>query len=102
MEQYLISHINCGYYCGKNLRASKQQLELLFNLGSDVSYDLRKGTNLTGWGEAATNPFTHGETKARKLDIKYQSSQSENASDSVRTFYSGGERPFIDERWRVV
>ena len=45
--------------CGRNLGVSNQQSELLMtsilDIGNDLG-DLRKGTNMTGWGETAQNP----------------------------------------------
>ena len=52
-DQFMFFLLEC---CGRYLGASNQQSKLFFDLGSDFGYDLCKRTNVTSWGEAATNP----------------------------------------------
>ena len=52
--------------CGRNLGTINQQSILLFDLGNDLGYDLRKRTNVTGRGEANTNLSRVGTRLRRK------------------------------------
>ena len=53
--QVLIVFSN-GFCCGRNLGTSNKQSELLLCSVFNLGYDLRKRTNVTIRGEAATNP----------------------------------------------
>ncbi|GFS46180.1 hypothetical protein Acr_00g0100630 [Actinidia rufa] len=93
---------NC---CGRNLGTNNQQSILLLisvsTSGVRVVICAREQTLLAGARPLQTPPaWRSDQGEQAKQRIIYQSSQSENASDSYLS--SGGKRPFIDGGGRVV
>ena len=103
-------------YCGRNLGASNQQLELLvtqvLDLGSDLD-NLRKRTNVIGRGQAIQNPFDV-EIRPRRISQTKESTRTLRVSKQglghrlcvylfvmgERLFYSGRTENRARRLWR--